>query len=103
MVAGGASARAARATLDSVTRLIDPESPNPGVARDALVVLRATLPKLGTSTDSTWAWIRMAEAHLILEQEEPACTALRSAKRVATSPDQGRAITNYVGLLGCSP
>ena len=98
-----ATARAARATLDSVTRLIDPESPNPGVAREALGVLRAVLPRLGTSTDSTWAWIRMAEAHLILEQEAPACAALQSARRAATSPDQGRAITNYVGLLGCSP
>jgi serine/threonine-protein kinase len=88
--------------LDSVTRLIDPESPNPTNAREALLILRATLPRLGTAADSTWAYIRSAEAHLILEQEEPACQALRTARRTASTMDQTRAINNYVGLLGCS-
>ena len=97
-----AVARAARTTLDSVTRLIDPESPNPTNAREALLILRATLPRLGTAADSTWAYIRSAEAHLILEQEEPACQALRTARRTASTMDQTRAINNYVGLLGCS-
>ena len=101
--ASTAPALAARTTLDSITRRLDPEQPDAATARAAVPALRALLPRLGSARDSTWALIRVAEAHLMLEQEAPACAALRDARRTAASADQSRAITNYVGLLGCQP
>jgi serine/threonine-protein kinase len=92
---------AARATLDSLTKALDPSNADEADARAAVPVLRALLPRLVNATDSTWAFIRMAEAHLLLEEVKPACTALRSARASANSMNQADVINRYAGQLGC--
>jgi serine/threonine-protein kinase len=92
---------AARATLDSLTKALDPSNADEADARAAVPVLRALLPRLVNATDSTWAFIRMAEAHLLLEEVKPACTALRSARASANSMNQADVINRYAGQLRC--
>ena len=61
-----------------------------------------TLLRLPTGADSTWAFIRIAEAHLMLDEVKPACTALRSARTTARTMNQAEVINRYSGTLGCA-
>jgi serine/threonine-protein kinase len=96
-----ASAVAARNTLDSLTNALDPENPNETTARAAIAQIGGVIARLGTASDSTWGYIRLAEAHVTLEEIKPACAALRTARRLATSMKQAEVINNYTGVLGC--
>jgi serine/threonine-protein kinase len=92
----------ARRTLDSITNTLDPTESDEGVARAAIPVLKSILALLPTGTDSTWAYIRMAEAHLVMSEVKPACAALRNARGTARTPNQAEAINRYTGMLGCA-
>jgi len=94
--------QAARGTLDSLTKALDPGSANDDDARAAIPALRSVLQRLPTPEDSTWAYIRIAEAHLLLDEVRPACTALRSARGTARTMNQADIITRYSGQLGCA-
>lgn len=94
--------QAARTTLDSLTKALDPGSANDDDARSAIPALRSVLLRLPTPEDSTWAYIRIAEAHLLLDEVRPACTALRSARGTARTMNQADIITRYSGQLGCA-
>jgi len=94
--------QAARTTLDSLTKALDPGSANDEDARAAIPALRNVLLRLPTPEDSTWAYIRIAEAHLLLDEVRPACTALRSARGTARTMNQADIITRYSGQLGCA-
>lgn len=94
--------QAARTTLDSLTKALDPGSANDDDARAAIPALRSVLLRLPTPEDSTWAYIRIAEAHLLLDEVRPACTALRSARVTARTMNQADIITRYSGQLGCA-
>lgn len=94
--------QAARTTLDSLTKALDPGSANDDDARAAIPALRSVLQRLPTPEDSTWAYIRIAEAHLLLDEVRPACTALRSARGTARTMNQADIITRYSGQLGCA-
>lgn len=101
---GGAlspAAQSARKTLDSITNTLDPTESDEGAARSAIPVLRSIMARLPSGTDSTWAYIRIAEAHLVLGEQTPACGALRSAKATARTMNQAEAINRYTGMLGC--
>jgi eukaryotic-like serine/threonine-protein kinase len=102
--AGGISpaGASARATLDSITKALDPTESDPEGAREAIPILRSILLRLPTGTDSTWAFIRIAEAHLMLDETRPACAALRSARATARTMNQAEAINRYTGTLGCA-
>ncbi|MBL0938787.1 MAG: serine/threonine protein kinase [Gemmatimonadaceae bacterium] len=93
---------AARNTLDSLTKALDPGSADEETARAAIPALRAVLVRLPTPEDSTWAFIRIAEAHLLLDEVRPACTALRSARASARTMNQADIITRYSGQMGCA-
>jgi serine/threonine-protein kinase len=88
-------------TLDSITKALDPSSADEASARAAVPVLQSLIARLPTGTDSTWAYIRIAEAHLLMDEVKPACTALRSARTVARSMAQAEVINRYTGQLGC--
>lgn len=94
-------AQSARNTLDSITNTLDPTESDDAAARAAIPVLRSLLLRLPTGTDSTWAFIRIAEAHLVLDEVKAACTALRSARATARTMNQAEAINRYTGMLGC--
>lgn len=95
-------AQSARTTLDSITSSLDPTESNDSAARAAIPVLRSILLRLPTGADSTWAFIRIAEAHLMLDEVKPACTALRSARTTARTMNQAEVINRYSGTLGCA-
>lgn len=88
-------------TLDSITKALDPSSADESDARAAVPVLQSLIARLPTGTDSTWAYIRIAEAHLLMDEVKPACTALRSARITARSMAQAEVINRYTGQLGC--
>nr|MCU0627262.1 protein kinase [Gemmatimonadaceae bacterium] len=78
----------ARRTLDSLTRALDPAHADEATARTAVARLGTILPYLGSATDSTWGYVRLLEADLLLDDQRGACRALASARRLATSRAQ---------------
>jgi serine/threonine-protein kinase len=94
---GGASARE---TLDSLTKAL--ENADEAGAQAAVSTLRTILLRLPTAQDSTWAYIRLAEAHIALDEVKNACTALRAARGTARSMIQADVIKQYSGQLGCA-
>lgn len=99
---GTPAATRALATLDSITKALDPASADENAARAAIPVLQSIIARLPTGTDSTWAYIRIAEAHLLMDEVRPACTALRAARTSARSMAQAEVINRYTGQLGCT-
>jgi hypothetical protein len=95
-------AASARTTLDSITKSLDPTDSDETAARGAIATLRSIMLRLPTATDSTWAYIRIAEAYLIVDEVKPACAALRSARGVARSMNQAEVINRYFGTMGCA-
>lgn len=94
-------AQSGRRTLDSLTKVLSPESANEATARSAVPALEALLGRLATPTDSAWAYIRLAEAHILLNKGQSACAALRLAQGVARTANQSEVIRRYAEQLGC--
>jgi hypothetical protein len=92
---------ATRRTFDSITTALDPERADEATARAAMQALRALLPRLRTADDSTWAQIRLTEAHALSDDQAGACRALRAARASARSTEQREAVRRYDGQLGC--
>ncbi|MDF1506210.1 hypothetical protein, partial [Roseisolibacter sp. H3M3-2] len=100
-VAERATDPAARPALDSITTALDPERADESAARAAARALRALLPHVRTPDDSTWAQIRLTEAHALSDDQAGACRALRAAKGSARTGPQREAVRKYEGTLGC--
>lgn len=80
---------AGRRTLDSLTtNLLDPQGVDKLAVRAAIPALNALLGRLATPQDSAWAYIRLAEAHLLLDEVQPACATLRFARGVDRTANQ---------------
>jgi hypothetical protein len=92
-----------RRALDSLTKVLDPGGTDPASVRAAILALNAVLRQLATPTDSTWAYIRLAEAHMLLNQNQSACAALLRARAVGGSTNQSLVISRYTGQLRCAP
>ena len=92
---------AARRTLDSLQSALDPGSATAADGRAAAGALRALLPRLRTTRDSTWAYIRLVDAHLLTGDQARACSALRTAQSAARTADQREAVRRYDEELGC--
>jgi eukaryotic-like serine/threonine-protein kinase len=99
--AASPSGASARRTLDSITKALDPLSADEAVARVAIPAIRGLLTRMTTAEDSAWAYIRIAEAHLLMDEVKPACTALRAARGVAQSMSQARVVSDYTTKLSC--
>ncbi len=100
-------ADAARRSLDAVKRALAAadESDAASVAKEAIPQLKQLLDRLTSATDSTWAYIYLANAYGMANDPSTACGPLRTAKRLATSDAQLRAVTNLVnsGAFTCAP
>lgn len=75
--------------------------PSAATVTAALSALRALMPKLTTADDSTWAYIRVLEAHLLRDDERSACSALQAASRMARTMRQAEIVRGYEGSLSC--
>lgn len=95
------SGASARRSLDSITKALDPLTADEAVARVAIPAIRGLLARVTTAEDSAWAYIRIAEAHLLMDEVKPACTALRAARGVAQSMSQARVVSDYTTKLSC--
>ena len=95
------SGASARRSLDSITKALDPLTADEAVARVAIPAIRGLLTRMTTAEDSAWAYIRIAEAHLLMDEVKPACTALRAARGVAQSMSQARVVSDYATKLSC--
>jgi len=73
------------------------------VARAAIPQLQQALTKLATGSDSTWAYIALANAYGLSGEPERVCVPLRSAKRLAKSEQQLVAVTNLQNAVTCAP
>ncbi len=94
---------AGRRTLDSIAKALDPLTATEADASAAIPVLRNLIAGLSSDEDRAWAYIRIAEAHLLMDEVKPACNALRTARGLAQSMTQADVITNYTGKLSCAP
>lgn len=99
--AAAPSGASARRSLDSITKALDPLTADEAVARVAIPAIRGLLSRMTTAEDSAWAYIRIAEAHLLMDEVKPACTALRAARGVAQSMSQARVVSDYTTKLSC--
>ena len=99
--AASSSGASARRSLDSITKALDPLTADEAVARVAIPAIRGLLTRMTAAEDSAWAYIRLAEAHLLLDEVKPACSALRSARGLAQSMSQARVVSDYTTQLSC--
>jgi len=95
------SSAAAVRTLDSIAKALDPLTADEAVARVAIPAIRSLLTRLTAAEDSAWAYIRIAEAHILMDEVKPACTSLRTARGLAQSMAQARVINNYTTTMSC--
>jgi len=95
--ATGSAAAAARFSLDSIRIAFDLATATESEARRAVAALRALMPRLGTAEDSVWAYLRQAEAHFLTDDARSACLVLGTARRMATTAEQQRVVTNLSG------
>ncbi len=87
---------AAKATLEQVKKaLLDADDADaPAIGKSSIPQLQQALTRLTTSSDSTWAFVYLAMAYSVSNDQVRACTSLRGAKRQATSNAQLQAVTN---------
>ena len=95
------SSASVRHALDSITKALDPATADEAAARAAIPALRGLLTRITNAEDSAWAYIRIAEAYLLLNEVKPACTALRTARGLAQSMSQARVVSDYTTQLSC--
>ena len=91
----------APAALERLTLLVNHVVADEAVARVAIPAIRGLLTRLTAAEDSAWAYIRIAEAHILMDEVKPACTSLRTARGLAQSMAQARVINNYTTQMSC--
>jgi serine/threonine-protein kinase len=85
-----------RRTLDSVNAVLADDASGASEAQAAVKVLDQLLKSMATRTDSTWTYLALVSAHgQAGVAPTRACSALRNADRLATSPAQRTAIANW--------
>jgi serine/threonine-protein kinase len=80
-----------------------PEDQLVTIGARSIPLLNQLLPKLGTVTDSTWAYLALVNAYAYAEQRDRACAPLRIANRLATSAEQRSTVVQYQNALTCAP
>lgn len=96
----------ARRSLDSINTVLADDQSGEAEARAAVPVLERLLKVMATPTDSTWTYLALVSAHgQAGVAPTRACNALRSAARLATTPAQRTAVTNWFNTpaLACVP
>lgn len=99
-----ADAAAARRTLDALRNtLASSDGDEMAVATRMLPQLLAVLPRLGSATDSTYAYLALVFAHGLMERPDRACEPFRQAKRLARTADQRTTLASLDSTLTCAP
>jgi len=99
-----ADAAAARRTLDALRNtLFSSDGDEMAVATRTLPQLLAVLPRLGSATDSTYAYLALVFAHGLMERPDRACEPFRQAKRLARTADQRTTLASLDSTLTCAP
>lgn len=103
--ATGAEAADARRALDAIRRELSEDSADETTARQAIPRIERLLPRLGSATDSSWAYLALVGAHGLAGNPARACAPLRSARALATTSAQERAVQAFFesGQLTCAP
>jgi eukaryotic-like serine/threonine-protein kinase len=100
-----AAALAAKRELDSMRAVLASAESGEEEARAAIPRLQRVLRDLGTASDSTWAYLALVSAMGQAGEGQRACNHLRSARRLASSDLQLRAVQNFFAseALACVP
>ncbi len=95
----------ARVELDGIrTALItSPADEDVAVGNRSVPRLTQLLPRLGSATDSAWAYLALASAYGMAERPDRACEPYRNAKRLATTALQRTQVDGLAAMLTCSP
>jgi serine/threonine-protein kinase len=98
-----AAARGAVAhrTLDSITKSFDPVTADQSSVPAVIGALRGVIPRLTTADDSTWAHLRLVEAHALNGDTRAACAAFRTARGTARNRFQREAVARADSQLSC--
>jgi len=100
-----ATSAAARRELDSLRAVLASADSGEEEARAAIPRLQRVLRELGTASDSTWAYLALVSAMGQAGEGQRACNYLRSARRLASTDLQLRAVQNFFSseALACVP
>ncbi len=98
---GGAAALRSLDSLDRVVKRALEADDGKSLAADAVPELRRLLTRLPSATDSAWAYLRLTESYMVLEDNRAACLSLQLARRNANASAQIGTITRYEGMLSC--
>ena len=100
-----AAAAEARRALNGIgeTLLSAPDGQESVVAKRIIPQLKSLLPQLSTATDSTWAYIYLANAHGMADEPALSCQPFREAKRLASTEQQRLALRQLSDALTCAP
>ncbi len=98
-------ASAARDELDVIRTALStaPADEDVAVGNRSVPRLTQLLPRLGSATDSAWAYLALASAYGMAERPDRACEPYRNAKRLATTGQQRTQVDGLAAILTCSP
>ena len=80
-----------------------PDGEDAAVATRLMPRVSALLPRLGSATDSAWAYLALVTAHGMMERPDRACEPFRMASRLATTAEQRQTIERFRSVLTCAP
>lgn len=100
-----AQAADARLALDVIRTALNraPDDQLAAVGARNIPQLTQLLPRLGTATDSTWAYLALVTAYGYTERLDLACGPLRNANRLAFTAEQRKVVLQYRDALTCAP
>lgn len=98
---GAATAAAAKHELDSLQRFILADETGPDEARATIPVLQRLLKRLGSASDSAWAYLTLVSALGQAGDTQGACVPLGNARRLARTDAQVRAVNQAAAQLTC--
>lgn len=101
---GTSDADVARRELDRInaSMLSVPDEENAAAGAAAIPRITQILPRLGTASDSAWAYLYLVTAHGMMERPDRACEPFRRAVRLA-KPEHQLAIAQFRDALTCAP
>lgn len=94
----------ARRELDRVNAAMisAPDEENTAAGAAAIPRITQILPRLGTASDSAWAYLYLVTAHGMMERPDRACEPFRRAVRLA-KPEHQSVIAQFREALTCAP
>lgn len=97
-------AEMAKRELDRVNAamLAAPDEENAAAGAAAIPRITQILPRLGSASDSAWAYLYLVTAHGMMERPDRACEPFRRAVRLA-KPEHQSVIAQFRNALTCAP